>query len=309
MLRAIAFLFVLLLPHLSMAQGSEPAGIPGVTAPDAAVELVKEGFVFIEGPVGRSDGGINFSDLRVSRIYRLDQNGGIAIFRENTNGTNGLALDRRGNLLAAEGDGKRIIRMDSHGTVTPIATQSTTGESFLAPNDLIVDRRGGIYFTDPGPRPIVPGRKAYVYYLPAGAKRPVVIDDEIARPNGLTLTADGKTLIVDDTVGDTVYAFSVEASGTVKAKRPFARLHNIPPGQESVADGMALDRDDRVYVTTVTGVQVFDKAGQYLGTIRVPRQPANLAFAGPNKRTLYITAREGLYRLQMLSQGPDRPGK
>ena len=72
---------------------------------------------------------------------------------------------------------------------------------------------------------------------------------------------------------------------------------------------MALDRDDRVYVTSVTGIQVFDKSGQYLGTIRVPRQPANLAFAGPNKRTLYITAREGLYKLQMLSQGPDRPGK
>ena len=309
MVRTTALLFVVLLPQLCMGQGSEPAGIPGVVAPNAAVELVKEGFVFTEGPVGRSDGGINFSDLRASRIYRLDQNGGITIFRENTRAANGLALDKSDNLLAAEGDGRRIVRMDSRGKVTPIATQPGPGELFLAPNDLIVDRRGGIYFTDPGPRPVVPGRKAYVYYFSPDADHPAVIDDEIARPNGLTLTVNGNTLIVDDTLGDTVYAFSVGPDGTVKAKRPFARLHNIPPGQESGADGMALDRDDRVYVATVTGVQVFDRTGQYLGTIRVPRQPSNLAFAGPNKRTLYITAREGLYKLQMLSQGPDRPGK
>jgi len=72
---------------------------------------------------------------------------------------------------------------------------------------------------------------------------------------------------------------------------------------------MALDREGRVYITTVSGVQVFDSAGQYLGTIRMPRQPANVAFSGPDKHTLYITAREGLYRVKMLSQGPDRLGK
>jgi len=72
---------------------------------------------------------------------------------------------------------------------------------------------------------------------------------------------------------------------------------------------MAVDRGDRIYVTTMLGVQVFDKTGRYLGTIRVPRQPANIAFSGPGKRTLYITAREGLYRVRMLAQGPERLGK
>ena len=95
----------------------------------------------------------------------------------------------------------------------------------------------------------------------------------------------------------------------MRNKRPFARLHDVPAGQESGADGLALDRNDRVYVTSVAGVQVFDKSGQYLGTIKVPRQPANVAFAGPDKQTLYITAREGLYRLRMLARGPDRLGK
>ena len=248
MLRIAVFFMVLSLPQISLAQGSESKGLPGVVAPTAAVELVKEGFVFTEGPVGRTDGGINFSDIRASKIYHLDPNGEITVFRSNTRGANGLALDHNGNLLAAEGDGRRIVRMDSHGKVTPIAALSAADQLFLAPNDLIVDRNGGIYFTDPGPRPVVPGRKAYVYYFGSDSDRPVVINDDIARPNGLTLTKDGKTLIVDDTLGDTVYAFSVEPRGTVKDKRPFAHLEAIPPGQESGADGMALDREDRIYV-------------------------------------------------------------
>ena len=179
----------------------------------------------------------------------------------------------------------------------------------LSPNDLIVDARGGIYITDPGPRPVVPGRPTYVSYLRAGAKEPIVIDDKIPRPNGLTLTNDGRTLIVDDTLNPTVYAYDVQADGTVRNKRTFAQLRDIPSGAESGADGMAIDRDDRVYITTVAGVQVFDATGRYLGTIKSARQGANVAFAGPDKRTLYITAREGLYRIKTLAQGTDRLGK
>src|SRR5215831_17968996 len=220
----------------------------------------------------------------------------------------GLVVTAEGDLLAAEGDGKRISKRSRDGTVRTV-TEGIEGKPLLAPNDLILDAKGGIYFTDPGPRPVVPGRIAYVYYLPAGAKQPLVIDDQIARPNGLTLTRDGKTLIVDDTLNPTVYAYDVEPDGSVKNKRTFAQLRDIPEGKESGADGMALDRDDRVFITTLTGVQVFDAAGKYLGTIKVARQPANVGFAGPDRRVLYITAREGLYRLDTLAQGPDRIGK
>jgi gluconolactonase len=282
-----------------------PSGIAGVVAPGVAPELVQEGFVFTEGPVGTSDGGLYFSDIRPNRIYHLDPSGKISLVREQANG---LALTRDGDLLAAEGDGKRISKRGRDGTVTTV-TEGITGKPFLSPNDVLVDANGGIYITDPGPRPVVPGRTAYVYYLPAGARQPIVIDDQIARPNGLTLTRDGKTLIVDDTLGPTVYAYDVQPDGSVKNKRAFAQLRDIPEGKESGADGMALDREDRLYVTTVAGVQVFDAAGKYLGTIKVPRQPANAGFAGPDKRMLYITAREGLYRINMLSQGPDRIGK
>ena len=283
-------------------------GIPGVVAPGSQSELVQEKFTFTEGPVGAADGGLFFSDPRESRTYHLDSSGKISIFREQTNGTNGLAFNKAGDLLGVEGDGKRVSVRGKDGKVTTI-TEGAPGRPLMAPNDLILDAKGGIYFTDPGPRPIVPGRKTYVYYLPAGAKEPLVQDDQIARPNGVVLTMDGKTVIVDDTVGDTVFAFDVQPDGSLKNKRPFAKLHDLPAGQESGADGMAIDRQDRVYVCTVTGVQVFDKKGQYLGTIKVPKQPANAAFAGPGKKALYLTAREGLYKVQTLAQGPNRLGK
>jgi gluconolactonase len=291
------------------AHAQSPSGIAGVVAPGVAPELVQEGFVFTEGPVGTPDGGLYFSDIRPNRIYHLDPSGKISLVREQTNGANGLALTREGDLLAAEGEGKRISRRSRDGGVVTTVTEGIAGKPFLSPNDVLVDANGGIYITDPGPRPVVPGRTAYVYYLPAGAKEPIVIDDQIARPNGITLTRDGKTLIVNDTLGPTVYAYDVQPDGSVKNKRTFAQLRDIPEGKESGADGMALDREDRVYVTTVAGVQVFDAAGKYLGTIKVPRQPANAGFAGPDKRVLYITAREGLYRINMLAQGPDRIGK
>jgi gluconolactonase len=290
------------------AWAQAPVGIPGVVAPGSQPELVQEGFTFTEGPLGTADGGLYFTDIRVNRIHRLDATGTITLAYEQTNGANGLALTRTGDLLIAEGDGKRISRRGRDGKLATL-TEGTPSQPFLAPNDLIADAKGGIYFTDPGPRPVVPGRPTFVYYLPRGAHQPLVIDATIARPNGLTLMRNGKTLIVDDTLGVAVFAYDVQPDGTVKHKRLFADLHDIAPGQESGADGLALDRADRLYISTVTGVQVFDARGRYLGTLKFPRQPANVAFAGPDKRTLYVTAREGLYRLKMLAQGPDRPGK
>jgi gluconolactonase len=285
-----------------------PAGIPGVLAAGAAVELVQEGFTFTEGPVGTADGGLFFSDIRANRVYYLDPGGKVSAVREATNGANGLALARSGELVFAEGEGKRITERGKDGTVTTL-TEGIPGMPLMAPNDLIMDASGGIYFTDPGPFPPVPGRQAFVYYLPAGTKIPVIIDSQNPLPNGLVLTTDGKTLIVNNTLGTVLWAFDLKPDGTVANKREFATLRGTPEGKPSGADGIAIDRSDRVYVTSVVGIQVFDAKGAYLGTIAVPRQPANIAFAGPGKQRLYITAREGLYHINMLSKGPDRLGK
>ena len=291
-----------------LARPQAPAVIPGVVAPGVTAELVQEGFKFLEGPVGTADGGLYFTDILASQIHRLDPNGQISVLREPSGAANGLAVTRDGDLLAAEMTGKRVSKRSRDGAVTTVS-DSAGGNPYMAPNDLIADARGGIYFTDPGPHPGAPGPTTYVYYLAPGAKEPVVIDDQIVGPNGLTLTSDGKTLIVSDTKGEAVFAYDIQSDGAAKDKRIFTTLRGIPAGKESLADGVAVDRDSRLYVTTRTGVQVFDAKGDYLGTIQVPRRPANVAFSGPGKRTLYITAVEGLYRVETLATGPDRLGK
>src|ERR1700751_1559711 len=143
---AMALVGLLALP----VSAQTPSGIAGVVAPGVEPVLVQEGFVFTEGPVGPPDGGRYFSDIRPNRIYRLDTNGEISLVREQTNGANGLAVTREGDLLAAEGDGKRISKPSRDGTVTTVI-EGSEGKPFLAPNDLILDAKGGIYFTDPGP--------------------------------------------------------------------------------------------------------------------------------------------------------------
>jgi gluconolactonase len=304
----LIFLLSLLQVAAAPQQARPLDGIPNVVAKGETVQLVKDGFAYTEGPVPTADGGLYFSDLLTSdRIHRLSPNGEVTVFREQANAAGGLALNRAGELFAVETSGKRVIKfVDGKAAVV---TEGSPEKPLLAPNDLILDSKGGVYFTDPGPRPAVAGRIVYVYYLAPGAKQPVLLDDKIARPNGIILTTDGKTLLVDDTVGDTIFAYDVQPDGTVKNKRPFAKLNDIPSGQNSGGDGMALDRDDRLYVASLTGVQVFDKTGRYLGTIAVPKQPSNVAFSGPGKKTLFITAREGLYKLGMLAEGPNRPGK
>ncbi len=300
-----SLLAVLLLPGCASTQ---TGSLSDVIAPDAKVQLVQEGFIFTEGPLGMPDGGLYFTDLRTAqRIYRMDAHGKISVFREKTNVTNGLAYTPKGELIGAESAGKRIVRIAANGQYTELT--SGAGAPLMAPNDLIADAQGGIYFTDPGPRPIPKGRKHHVYYLPAGAARAIIVDDTMTRPNGLMLTLDGRTLIVADTVEHDLYAWDVQPDGTLRNRRAFMRLRDIPEGKDSGGDGMAIDAEGRFYVTAVTGVQVFDRSGRYIGNIPVPKKPTNVAFAGPRKSVLYITAQEGLYRIPALTQGPPRQGK
>ena len=291
-----------------LAQDS--AGVRGVVAAGVKPELVQEGFMFTEGPVGSADGGLYFTDIRANKIYRLDPSGKIAAIRENTAGANGLALNGS-ELYAAEGTGKLISRGNHNGRSVPVI-ENDAFTKLGAPNDLIFDSRGGIYFTDPGEAPLfpkIPGRAGKVYYASTSAGQPPYpIDDKITRPNGITLSVDYRMLLVDDTLGDTIWAYDVLPNAGIKNKRAFAKITQLTDG-ESLADGMCIDRESRVFVTTGAGIQVFDKKGKFLGNIKVPRQPSNCAFSGPDKKTLYITAREGLYSLKTLTAGPPRFGK
>jgi gluconolactonase len=259
------------------------------------------------------DGGLFFSDIPTNRTYKLEANGTIAVWRENTNGANGLFVLADGRLLAAEsrgteGQGRRIVAITTDRHVMPLATQFN-GQPLRAPNDLIADSKGGIYFTDPALRPTpdtAPKEPGNVHYLTAKGEV-LLLDGQIRRPNGITLSLDEKILYVDDTEGELVYAFEVQPDGRVANKREFAKLQELEKGSlglRSRADGMALDSMGRLYVATSAGVQVIDARGRHLGIIRVPSVARNVAFGGPRRQTLYMTALETLYRVEMLSQGP-----
>lgn len=310
MKRVLAIIVFGLFAIDSLAQTTQQAQpeIPQVIRAGTPIELVKGGFRGLEGPVPTPDGGLYFSAIEENRIYKLDKSGNIAVWRENTEGTNGSYLRKDGYLFCAQGQGQRIISIAPDGAMTVLAS-AYEGKSLREPNDLIADRKGGVYFTDPMPRP-APGAAAKepgnVYYIRPGGNLQL-IDDKITRPNGITLSLDQKTLYVDDTEGEYVYAFDVQPDGSVTNKRQFTKLHDPERGSlglRSRADGMALDSDGRVYVATASGVQIIDPAGNYLGTIRLPAIARNLAFGGPDRHTQYLTALTTLYRVRLLSHGP-----
>jgi gluconolactonase len=293
----------------AQAAPAPQAEIPGVIRAGAQVQLVKDGLKGLEGPVPSGDGGLYFTAIDENRIYKLDRDGTtISVWRENTNGTNGLYLLKDGRMLGAEGGGKRVIAIAPNGTVTALATASD-GAPLRAPNDLIADSKGGVYFTDPAPRPapnVAPMEPGNVNYRRENGEV-IRIDSEIRRPNGLTISLDGRTLYVGDTEGEYVYAFDIQPDGSARNKRQFVKL--LEPvqgtfGLRSGADGMALDSEGRLYVSTAAGIQVIAPNGNHLGIIRLPAGARNVAFAGPDRRTLYLTALNALYRVPVLSSGP-----
>jgi gluconolactonase len=164
------------------------------------------------------------------------------------------------------------------------------------PNDLVVDKKDGVYFTLTTPK--------QVYYIPAGGKP--FVAGEVASGHGIQLSPDEKTLYVADSTSEYLVAFDVESEGKLTNKRNFGKYESVKKtdtGAESAADGIAVDSDGRVYVGTLPGVQVFTSKGQHLGLIPTSERPQNLAFAGPNKKTLYLCGRTALFKVQMLVQG------
>jgi gluconolactonase len=185
------------------------------------------------------------------------------------------------------------------------------GRPFAGPNDLVADKKGGVYFTDPGTYP-PPGEFLTeipaVYYVRSDGSVAKIADD-IARPNGIILSPDEKTLYVANTLGAFVVAFDVQPDGSARNPRNFARLAGIlmtNRGVRSGADGLAVDEAGRLYVASTIGVQVFSAQGGHLGTIPIgnPDGPQNLAFAGPDKKTLYVVGDGAVWKIGMLAQGP-----
>lgn len=281
-------LVVLLLLVVMLTGSSVEAA--SVVAPGAKVEKLAGGFRFTEGPAADAKGNIFFSDIPNNRIHKWSLDGTLSTFRENSGGSNGLYFDNKGNLLACEGGGRRLVSIDPQGNVTVLADRYQN-KRFNSLNDLWLDPKGGIYFTDPsyGRRDNLEQDGEHVYYLSADRKKLIRVINDMVRPNGVIGTPDGKRLYVADHGGKKTFVYKINNDGTLSNKKLFA-----PEG----SDGMTIDNEGNVYLTTRV-VAVYNKNGEKIESIEVPEGPANVCFGGPDNHTLFITARTSLYSIRM----------
>jgi len=220
--------------------------------------------------------------------------GRLSIFHQNPGRANGLYFDKNGNLLACADLNNELWSINMNGEVT-VLVKGYRGKRLNAPNDLWVDPKGGIYFTDPryGNRDNMEQDGEHVYYLTPDRKKIIRVIDDMVRPNGIIGIPNGKTLYVTDNGGKKTFVYSINKDGTLSNKKFFA-----PEG----SDGMTIDNEGNVYLTT-RAVLVYNQKGEKIETIEVPEGPANVCFGGKDKRTLFITAQTSLYCVRMRVKG------
>ena len=300
---ALAFTLV----SLTRGAAAEDAAIPGI-GPTGKIVKLHTGFGFTEGPAADADGNVYFSDVANSRVHKVDAGGKLSVFREPSNHTNGIMLNAAGNLVCCEMDGRVSIVSHDGKEVRPLV-EAYEGKRFNAPNDLVVDRTGGVYFTDPqfrAPTPLPQGVTA-VYYVTAGGKVSRLIDDLKAH-NGVILSPDEKTLYVIPSMQEEMMAYPVEAPGKLGKGRVFCRTKQAEGKQGTGGDGLTIDEQGNLYIATALGLQVFSAEGKLLGIIEFPEPPANATFGGKDRKTLYVTARTSLYTAPMAAVGHAFPG-
>jgi len=245
-----------------------PEALHGIIAPGAKVTKLAGGFKFVEGPAWDFKNNVlYFSDIPPSHIVRY----------------------------AAGKVGRRISRAVPGRPGVDVATHYR-GKRFNSPNDLWLDAAGGIYFTDPryGPRENMEQDKEAVYYVAADGSVTRVID-ELVRPNGIALSPNGRWLYVVDNAVDMLYRYPVRGPGRLGPGRRIAYV--------SHPDGMTVDVQGRLYVTSREGIVVLAPDGTWIGVIPVPEVPANCTFGGEDYKTLFITARTSLYAIDTLTRG------
>lgn len=286
---------VLALTLMIAAAASAESVVPeGVT-----VQQIGAGFKFTEGPAWDGQRYVYFSDIPNAHVIRYDTQTGIGIvFVPDSGSSNGLMFNRDGQLLMCQHAARQVGRLEADGTITTLV-DTYDGKKLNSPNDLDLDAKGGIYFTDPryGNRDNMEQKIEGVYYLAPNKKLTRVIDD-LVRPNGILVSNDGKHLYVADHGAGKVYAYDIQSDAMLKNKRLLIALNDAgkPDG-----DGMTLDARGNLYITSpgTSSVMVVSPAGQLITKIHCPQPPANCAFGGADRKTLYITARDSFYRITL----------
>jgi gluconolactonase len=274
--------------------------IPGL-GPSGPIRKLHTGLQFTEGPAAGRSGNLYFTDIPANRIYKLDAQGQLSVFLEPSMHANGLMFFGDGRLAACQMDGQLVAIDVGTRSVTTLADRYE-GRRFNAPNDLVIDRAGGIYFTDPhfrAPQPLPQGKRAVYYRSPAGQVTRVT--DDLPAPNGVILSPDEQTLYVIPSLHNEMLAYPVTSAGELGEGRVFCTLKQRDGPSRGIrgGDGLAVDVKGNLYITSALGLQVFSPQGRVLGVLPFPEQPANVTFGGPEGRTLYVTARTSLYAVEM----------
>ncbi len=255
-----------------------------------SLERVATGFRMAEGPVWDGENLI-FSDVPPSKIHKLGSDGMVTTIRSDTRWGAGMAFDAKRRLIICEVMGRRVTRVEQDGTETTLA-ETFDGKKLNGPNDLAVDSKDGIYFTDPLflNKDRREQDKEAVYYINPEGKILRVADD-MERPNGIALDKDGETLFVADTAKSKLRAYPVKDDGTLGEGLDFGSVPGL--------DGVKVDLDGNVYAAGRNGIAVWDASGKSLGTLKVPMTPNSLAFGDKDRRTMYITTAPSVYKIRL----------
>jgi gluconolactonase len=283
------------------AKAQAPAFDSGGIVAEGAIrpQLLSRQFSFTEGAAVDRGGNIFFTDQPNNTIWEYTTDGELVLFMDSAGRSNGMYFDPGGRLVTCADEQEQLWSIGADRSVRVLLTD-VGGRRLNGPNDLWIDARGGIYFTDPYyQRPYwvrthsdLDGEK--VYYLPRGKAQPVVVDADLRKPNGIVGTPDGHALYVADIGDGKTYLYAIGPHGLLSGRRLFCAQGS---------DGMTLDERGNVYLTG-DGVTVFDSSGRKIAHIPVPEQwTANLCFGGKDRRTLFITASGAVYVLRMRVRG------
>lgn len=265
-------------------------------------ELVKvsNAYSFTEGPASDKEGNVYFTDQPNDKIIKWNaEDNTLSVFKEPAGRANGLYFDHNGNLLAAADEKNELWRIDNDGNVDTLLT-NYNGKKLNGPNDIWVDPKGGIYFTDPYYQRDYWSRTAAeledknVYYIAPDTKKVSVVASDLVQPNGIIGTPDGKTLYVADIGDKKTYTFTINKDGTLTNRKLFTKMGS---------DGMTIDNLGNVYLTG-EGVTVFNTKGEQIHHIPIDENwTANITFGGKNQDVLFITAMGAIYTLKMNVNG------
>jgi gluconolactonase len=270
-------------------------------------ERLATGFVFTEGPLWHPDGFYYFVDIRRNELHRIFPGKAPELVRADTGESNGTTFDLQGRLVICEGGHRRLTRWAADGT-SEVLMDRHEGKRLNRPNDVVCKSDGSIYFTDPGLR--VPWEQretphAAVYRVKPDGSTSMVADFEY--PNGLAFSPDERRLYVANTRwAQYIHVLELDGAGAMVRRRIFAEMPS-DSDQNGVPDGMKVDVEGRVYCTGPDGTWVFAPDGTRLGVIETPEVPANIAFGGPDLKTLFFTARTSIYTMRVKVPGQPHP--